>query len=143
MRRTIPLGILVTCLAAASAGAASGGRTVERSYEPVEVSATFPQGSIRSSSSVTFRTRPQESLVTVAITDDSGLKVPARVTQDADGDGEADTTHEFCGSTADAVAIEPGVAVKVVRLEGSCSELRDPTQYGAWTTGTVTATFSR
>jgi hypothetical protein len=90
-----------------------------------------------------FRARPQESLVTVAIADDSGLPVPARVTQDLDGDGAADTTHEFCGSTADAVAIEPGVPVEVVRLEGSCEGLTDPTRYGARTTGTVTATFVR
>lgn len=65
------------------------------------------------------------------------------MTQDLDGDGEADTTHEFCGSTPDAVAIEPGVPVKVVRLEGTCNGLTDPTGYGVWTTGTVTATFAR
>ena len=143
MRRAIPLAILVTCLAAASAAAAPAGRTVERAYEPVEVSPSFPQGGIHSSSSVTFRTRSQERLVTVTIDDDTGLTIPGRITQDVDGDGAADTTHEFCGSTPDAVAIEPGVPVKVVRLHGSCNGLTDPTRYGSWTTGTVAATFER
>ena len=143
MRRMIALAMLAVCLVAGSATAGSRGRTVEQAYQPVEADPTVPQGGIHSSSSATFRTRARERFVSVTIQDDSGLAVPAEVRQDVDGDEEADVSHTFCGSTPDAVAIEPGVAVEVVRFTGSCNDVTDPAGYGSWTTGTVTATFSR
>lgn len=142
MRRAITLAMLVSCLATGSVLAAPGGRTVERPYEVAETTADFPQGGIRSTSSATFRTRSNERFVSVVIQDDSGLAVPASITQDLDGDDEADTTYDFCGSTEHPVAVEPGVPVTVVREYGSCGAAEDPSQYGVWTTGTVTATFT-
>lgn len=143
LRRALAMLTLTLCLAGGSGFAAEQGRTVEREYQPVEADASFPQGGVHSRSSVTFRVRAHETSVTVAIQDDSGLVVPGEVRQDRDGDGESDLVREFCGSTSDPIAIEPGVAVTVVRMHGWCDELTNPTQYGSWTTGTVTATFAR
>lgn len=79
--------------------------------------------------------------MTVTIQDDSGLAVPARITQTVDGGREV--AHEFCGATAKPVAIDPSAAVKVVRYHGSCDDdSTDPTRFGTWTNGTVTATFA-
>ncbi|HEX2295671.1 MAG TPA: hypothetical protein VHN37_10225 [Actinomycetota bacterium] len=143
MRRTIPIAILTVVLAAGSALAGASGRRVEREYRPAETHPSFPQGGIRSSSTVTFRPRAHERSVMVVVQDDSGLVVPGQVLQDLDGDGDADRTHEFCGSTSEAVAIDPNAPVKVARYHGSCDDPADPMQLGAWTKGTVTATFTR
>ena len=143
MRRAIPFAILVSCLAGGPVVAAPTGRTVERPYQVAETTADFPQGGIRSTSTLTIRTRSHEHFVTVAIRDDSGFVVPASVTQDVDGDDEADMSYDFCGSTEDPVAVEPGVPVKIVRTYGSCNGVDDPSQYGVWTNGSVTATFTR
>lgn len=142
MRRAMPLAILVSCLATGSVMAAQTGRTVERSYQVIETAPEFPQGGIRSSSTMEFRTRAHEHFVTVTVQDDSGLMVPATVTQDVDGDDTDDMSYDFCGSTEDPVAVEPGVPVKVALSHGSCNGVDDPSQYGGWTTGTVMATFT-
>lgn len=142
MRRAIALALSTVCLLAGAAAAATGSRTVSRTYEPVVVSPSFPQGGVQSSSTMTLRTRAHEHYVTVAIQDDSGLTVPGEIRQDLDGDDEADTTYEFCGSTPAPVEIEPGVRVTIAMLTGSCGDETDPSSYGVWTTGTVTATFS-
>lgn len=143
MKRAISLAVLISTLVGGSAVAGTSGRTVERPYQPVEADPTLPEGSVKSTSSVTFRTRATERSVTVAIQDDSGLTVPGEVRQDVDGDGEADMVEEFCGSTPDAIAVEPGVPVTVVRITGSCTDVTDPTGFGTWTKGTVTATFAK
>ena len=139
MRRTLGFTLLTICLLAGWASAGETGRTVERAYQPAYVGA----GSIYSSNGVHFKARAAERFVSVTIEDDSGLPIPARVAQDLDGDRRDDVNHEFCGSTAEPVAIEPGARVSVWMAHGSCNDVTDPSSLGGWTTGTITATFSR
>jgi hypothetical protein len=143
MRRTLTIALSALCLAAGSASAAAPARTVNRSYQPAYVEPGGTAGSIHSSNGVAFRTRANERFVTVTIEDASGLPIPARVAQDVDGDREDDVAYEFCGSTAQPVAIQPGVPVTVWMSHGTCDDVTNPSSGGGWTTGTVTATFSR
>lgn len=143
MRRVvIGVALLSVLVAAGSAVAGSSGRTVERTYQAAETDPSFPQGGVHSYSSVRFRPRAGESRVMVSIQDQSGRAVPAAIEQDADGG--RDIVHHFCGSTARPVAIASRAPVEVVRYHGFCDDdPSDPTRGGAWTTGTVTATFSK
>ncbi len=143
MRRMFGLALLTSCLIAGAAGAGASGRTVERSYEPVYVESGVPAGTTSHSNGVTFRTKASERFVSVTIEDQSGLAIPARIAQDVDGDDVDDLEHEFCGTTSGPVAITPGVPVDVWMSHGTCDGVTDPTSAGGWTTGTVTATFSR
>lgn len=142
MRRTLTLALLATGLVAGSAQAGTAPRTVDRSYQPVYVEPAGTAGGVHSTNGVTFRTRANERFVTVTIEDQSGLTIPAHLAQDVDGDGDDEVRHELCGSTSAAVAIHPGVPVTVWMDHGTCDEA-NPATAGGWTTGTVTATFSR
>lgn len=56
---------------------------VDKPYQMAEVE---PGGSIRHSNGLTFWLRAAEHLVAVTIDDGSGTAVPARVSQDVDGE---------------------------------------------------------
>ena len=107
MRRALVLAasLLVVCAFDAAAGPA--GRTVEKPYEWVDAGYNVPPGQIygRISNHVHMQSRAGERLVMVAIEDATGTTVPAVITQDVDGDGEADTEVWFCGATEKPVAI--------------------------------------
>lgn len=139
MRRSALLVLVFVCLGGASAAAGQGGRVVDKTYQTAEVD---PGGSIRSSNGVTFRPRATERFVAVTIEDASGTAVPARVTQDLDGDGKPEVESKFCGATDQPVEIEPGVPVTVWMEIGTCDGPASGSA-GAWTQGTMTATFSR
>ena len=142
MRRTLTMALLALCLVAASAQAGTAARTVRRSYQPAYVEPGNPGGSIHSSSGVTFRTRANERFVSVTIEDQSGLPIPARVTQGTPEhpDHEYDVDQEFCGSTSEPIAIQGGEPVTVWMSHGTCGGGQTA---GGWTAGTVTVTFSR
>lgn len=139
MRRAL-LTLLAIGLVAGPAAAGSSGRIVQRTYQPAYVDPGFPAGGISHSNGVAFRVRPDERFVSIRIEDESGLPIPARITQgEAEHpDHEYDVDEEFCGSTAQPVAISPGTPIKVWMSHGTCGGA-----VGGWTTGTVTATFSR
>ena len=142
MKRLLGSISLATCLLTGVASAGSSGRTVERTYQPVYVE---PAGGVTHSNGVTFRTKANERFVSITIEDDSGLPIPARVTQGENEhpDHEYEVDEEFCGSTPEPVAIRAGEAVTVWMSHGTCDGLSNPQSAGGWTTGTVTATFSR
>lgn len=85
-----------------------------------------------------FSPGDDEVLVTLRVTDDSGLPVLAEVSQDRDDTGSPDpaTSVQFCGETAQPLAIRPGVPLTVRLAVGGCgSGVSVPTQ------GLVEATF--
>lgn len=141
MRRAL-FALLTICLVAGPAAAGSSGRTVQRTYEPAYVDSGYPQGGISHSNGVTFRTRANERFVSIQIEDEAGLPIPARVTQGANEhpDHAYEVDESFCGSTEEPIAIRPGMPVEVWMSHGTCDE---SSTVGGWTTGTVTATFSR
>ncbi len=141
MRRAL-FPVLTICLVAGPAAAGSSGRTVQRTYQPAYVDPGFPEGGISHSNGVTFRTRANERFVSIQIEDQAGLPTPARVTQGENEhpDHEYDVDEEFCGSTTEPIAIRPGTPITVWMSHGTCD---GGTTAGGWTTGTVTATFSR
>ena len=143
MKRALALATLLLCVGALSATAGPRGRTVEKPYEWIDAGYTVPPGQIygRISNHVHLQSRAGERFVMVAIEDATGTTVPAVITQDVDGDGEADTEADFCGATEKPVAIEPGVELTVSMQHGFCDGVTGA--FGAFTEGTITATFSR
>ena len=140
MRRSALVALALLCLGAASAAAGPGGRVVDKAYQTAEID---PGGSIHSSNGVSFRPRATERSVAVTIEDASGTAVPARVTQDLDGDGEYEVESKFCGATDQPVEIEGGAPVTIWMTIGTCNGLTSPGDVGAWIQGTMTATFFR
>ena len=138
--KRLSVALTATILVAALGGGAAAGRarTVTVEYEPV----TIGSGSISSRSSADFERLPGERFVSIVIEDALAPDVPARLTQDVDGDDKADFETEFCTATEEPVWLKPGAAVSVWRLEGTCGELQDG-RPGAWSEGTITATFTR
>jgi hypothetical protein len=79
-----------------------------------------------------------ERFVSIVINDSSGQKTAGAVSQDINGDMQADTSVAFCGATTDPVSIDPSHVVTVYVFEGPCT---DATPAVA-TSGTVVGTFS-
>ena len=71
---------------------------------------------------VGFRTRRSERQVRLLITDATGMPVRALMSQDFDGDGEADRSRGFCTTTKGFVPIRGGVDVEVFLLDGPCAD---------------------
>lgn len=138
MKRMIALTVLILGLSAAVGQAASSTRVVEKSYEPVYFIPNGTAGSIYSSNGVRFTPKAGERFVSVTITDNTGLPVPARLEQDTNGDDEPDIKHGFCGATDSPVEIVPNAKVVVWMIDGTCGDAA-----GGWTTGAMTATFSK
>lgn len=138
MKRIATLAILILGLSAAVGQAAPGQRVVEKNYEPVYFIPNGTAGSIYSSNGVRFRPKAGERFVSVSITDNTGLPVPARIEQDIDGDDKADIKLTFCGATEAPVEIVPDARVVVWMIDGTCDDTA-----GGWTTGVMTATFSK
>lgn len=138
MKKIIALAALILVLSAAVGQAAPGQRVVEKDYEPVYFIPSGTAGSIYASNGVRFRPKAGERFFSVAITDSTGLPVPARIEQDTDGDEEPDIQHEFCGATDSPVEIVPDAQVVVWMIDGTCGDA-----VGGWTTGVMTATFTR
>lgn len=139
MKRALALATALLCVGALGVEARTAGRTVEKQYEPVTVTGGFPTGSIHSSNGVWFRARANESKVMVAIEDATGSTVPAKISY---GDPKDDKYHEFCGATKAPVSIEPGAPVAVWMSHGSCGGVPGG-ELGGWTSGTITAIFSK
>ena len=55
-----------------------------------------------------FPVGPGEKFISVKVKDATGTAVYARVTQDTDGDGQADVATPFCGKTDGKVRLQPG-----------------------------------
>lgn len=86
-----------------------------------------------------FPTGPGESYVSVTIEDDAGMDVSAALGQDPEGDNTVSTT-DFCTSTEEPVAIEPGLELTVFVYVGPCTS---PAPAPAFATqGKIVATFS-
>lgn len=85
---------------------------------------------------IAFPVGSNENRVEVAVQDKSGLPVPAFIQI---GSRNSDTWIPFCGSTAAAVKIDPGVEIRVRVFAYRAPNL--PTCLGTATTGVVKATF--
>lgn len=144
MKSALALAASLLVLGAFSATAGPTARTVEKPYEWVDAGYNIPPGQIygRISNHVHLQSRAGERFVMIAIDDATGTTVPAVITQDIDGDGESDTEVWFCGATEKPVAIEPGVDLAVSMQHGFCDGVAGGA-FGAFTEGTITATFSR
>ena len=138
MKRVIGIALLILGVTAAVGQAAPAPRTVEKNYEPVYFIPNGTAGSIYHSNGVRFRPKAGERFISVSVADSSGTTVPARIEQDLDGDKEADLTHEFCGATDSPVEIAPDATVVVWMIDGTCGDAA-----GVWTSGVMTASFSR
>ena len=87
----------------------------------------------------TFGVGAKERFAAFSVTDSAGLPVYVNGGQDLDGDGLADTSFSFCGSTPKPVAIEPGYELNLFisafpGSEGPCA--------GAGTSGSVAGRFA-
>jgi hypothetical protein len=61
---------------------------------------------------VAIVTAPNEKFLSAEVTDQHGQPVFVSVSADTDGDNSDDASYEsFCGSTEEAIAIDPGVEV--------------------------------
>jgi hypothetical protein len=138
-RRLLLLVPLVPLLAAAPAGAGLRARTQELTYttganvDGVISGDTTIQG--KRYGSVDFGVRRGERWLDLRLTDASGLPVLAEVSQDTNGDGDADLSTTVCGATTKPVALKARV-VTVTVLYGTCG-----TGVSAPTTGTAVATI--
>lgn len=80
-----------------------------------------------------------ERFISVVVEDSSGTSVYARVTQDTNGDGQADSATPFCGTSGGKIPIEPGIAVNVFVYAAGVLPAPCP---GVATSGVVKATFT-
>ncbi len=134
-------GLVAGSVATAEAGKKKGPkkvtRTAEASYAAPARFYWAPTGD--NIGGVTFPTGAGESYVSITIEDDAGMDVAAAVGQDPEGDGTVAAT-DFCTSTEEPVAIDPGIEVTVFVYAGPCTA---PAPAPAFATqGTVVATFS-
>ena len=89
---------------------------------------------------VGFGTAANERKVEVEIVDSAGTPVFASVTQDLNGDQQADTSVDICGASDGPIAIEPGFEVTVFIWEGPGAS---PVCPGFASSGTINMTFSK
>ena len=77
----------------------------------------------------------------IEIVDAAGQKVAGSVSQgDTDGDGVSDIYGQFCGATAEPLALTaPGAPLRVTAYNGVCA---DGSTASVMTTGTIKITFS-
>ena len=140
MKRALVL-FLVLGIVAGSLTSATAAK--KKKPKPRVVTAEYgpnPTGVIRidignpgtSITSIPFVPRAKERKVSVAIADDSGQLVRARVMQDG-----ADGSDYFCGKTSAPVPINHAVEIQVVLYSGVCGS-----GAGVATKGVITATFS-
>jgi hypothetical protein len=88
---------------------------------------------------VGFPTAPGELFVSVEITDTLGTPVFASVTQDTNGDNQADSSVDICGASTEPIPIEPGFEVLVFVWEGPGPS---PVCAGTSSSGTIKMTFT-
>lgn len=132
-------GLLIALSAATSFAAA--GRTESGSYHDVQGEVTDGGAKGEFSNAVTFSPRDGERLITVEVTDRSGLATRALVVQEKRGAWGADYSlkQEICTRTKAPIRINPELEVKVLLQDGPCGNRRA----AAATFGTVKATFSK
>ena len=147
MRRTVTLIVMAALVAGAFAAAPAEAkkkkkkktRTVSATYDSPALGVGGVAGlCVAPNGCVPFPAGPGEKFVSVTVEDASGTPSYGRVTQDLDGDGQADEATPFCGKTEQPVAIQPGVEINVfVYAVGA-----QPPCAGVGTSGTIKATFS-
>lgn len=145
MRKIITV-VLSAALVLGAFGAPAAEAGKKKKAKPRKASATYDNPSIGSSDLgglgigiPSFGTAANESLMTVKITDETGLPVPASVSWDTDGDGISDTGFEVCGETEEPMPIEGGHTINVflwVLPSSTCP-------VGTATSGTVDVTFRK
>lgn len=89
---------------------------------------------------VGFGTAANERNVEVMIEDSAGTPVYASVTQDLNGDNQADTSTDICGASDGPIAIEPGLEVTVFIWEGPGIS---PVCPGFASSGVINMTFTK
>lgn len=86
-----------------------------------------------------FPSTQKELYVQVQIEDSASPMVYASITQDLNGDNQADTSTGICGATEEPVPIDPGYEVTIFIWEGPGPS---PVCAGLATSGTIKVTFS-
>lgn len=145
MRKIITVALSAALvLGAFGAPAAEAGK--KKKAKPRKASAVYDNPSIGSSDIgglgigiPQFGTAANENFMTVKITDETGLPVPASVSWDTDGDGISDTGFEVCGATEEPMPIEGGMTINV--FVWALPSTTCPV--GTATSGTVDVTFSK
>lgn len=87
-----------------------------------------------------FGSAANEHNVEVTVEDSAGTPVFASVTQDLNGDNQADTSTDICGASEGPIPIEAGYEVTVFIWEGPGAS---PVCAGVATSGTITAKFTK
>ena len=87
---------------------------------------------------VSFGTASNEHFVEVVVEDSAGTPVFASVTQDTNGDNQADTGTDICGASEEPIPIEPGAPITVFIWEGPGAS---PVCPGVATSGTINISF--
>ncbi len=87
-----------------------------------------------------FGTASNEHNVEVSIEDSAGTPVFASVTQDLNGDNQADTSTDICGASEGPIPIESGVEVTVFIWEGPGVS---PVCPGFASSGTIKVKFTK
>ena len=86
-----------------------------------------------------LRAERGEKFVTLTVEDQTGGPVLAHVHVDRNDDGELDEQVDFCGETAEPIAVSKASVVEVGAIFGMC----DDSSPSIVTEGTITATFTR
>jgi hypothetical protein len=147
MRRTI--ATLLTSALVMGALMAPAADAAKKKKKPRKAQATYDSPAIGiggvaglcngANGCAAFPLGAKEKFISVNVVDSTGTPVYARVTQDLDGDGQADAATPFCGKTDGKIPVEPGVTINVFVY--TVGVLPAPCQ-GVATSGVVKATFS-
>ena len=146
MRRTMATlataALVVGALTAPSADAAKRKKTVRKAQATYDTPAIGVGGVAGLCSGANgcaaLAVGAKETSISVKVVDGTGTPVYARVTQDIDGDGQADSATPFCGSSDGKIPIEPGIAINVFVYPNGALPAPCP---GVATSGVVKATF--
>lgn len=134
-------GLAAGSVATAEAGKKKGPKKVTREAEASYIAPArlywAPTGD--NIGGARFPTGAGESYVSITIEDAAGMDVSAAVGQDPEGDSTVATT-DFCTTTEEPVAIEPGLEVTVFVYAGPCTAPQPAPAFA--TQGKIVATFS-
>lgn len=149
MRKLLTFALAGSLLISGLMAPANAGKKKKKAPKPRTVEATYDAPAIGALGvgicspgtigCVDFPSIPGERYVKVEVKDSVGPMVYASITQDLNGDNQADTGTDICTSTEEAVPIEEGYGVTIFIWEGPGPS---PVCAGAATSGTIKVTFS-
>ena len=143
MRKTLVVAAVCTALTLASVPGAAAPK--QRSSRVERARYNFTDGTVGeggasgqiSLGGAYFDLRPGDRFVSIVVTDQTGLPVPAVVLQNLDGDPNPEVEDRFCNATDAPIQIHAKTEIVVDIEASSCGD--KPVSTG--TSGTIEATF--